>query len=171
MGLLTNGPTLNTLDDLFVNQLEDMYDAEHRIHKALPKMEEAARSHDLKKAFAEHLSETEQQIARLEKAFEMIKREPKRETCEATKGLIEEGEEALHASGDDLVQDAALIASGNRVEHYEIAGYGTLVSLAKRLGHHAIAELMTTSLDEEKNADAKLTAIATSEVNATAAVA
>jgi len=171
MGLLSSGPNFETLDDLFLNQLEDMYDAEHRILKALPKMEDAARAADLKAAFAEHRSETEMQITRLEKAFAAIGKEAKRETCEATKGLIEEGEEALHASGDDHVQDAALIASANRVEHYEIAGYGTLVTLAKRLGHHDVAQLLETSLDEEKNADSKLTAIATSHVNAAAAVA
>jgi ferritin-like metal-binding protein YciE len=171
MGLLSSGPNFETLHDLFVNQLQDMYDAEHRIHDALPKMQDAAKSTDLRAAFAEHASETKIQIERLEQAFAAIGEDAKRETCQATKGLIEEGEEALNASGDDDVQDAALIASANRVEHYEIAGYGTLASLARRLGHHEVASLMETSLDEEKNADSKLTAIATSKVNAAAASA
>ena len=124
MGLFSN-MTLNTLDDLFVVQLHDLYDAEQRLTKALPKMAEAASNNKLRWAFKNHLEETKQHIARLEKAFDALGLTPKRETCEAMKGLIAEGEEAINADGESDVKDAALIAAAQRVEHYEIAGYGS----------------------------------------------
>jgi len=161
----------NSLEDLFVEQLQDLYDAEKRLTAALPKMEEAAHSSELKQAFRQHLEETKQQISRLEQIFEKIGCTPERETCAAMKGLIEEGEQMINAKGDDAVRDAALIAAAQRVEHYEMAGYGTARNFAQRLGHDACAELLQETLDEEKNADQILTRIAESTVNVSAAAA
>ena len=163
---------LNSFNDLFVNQIEDLYDAEQRLTKALPKMAEAARSSQLKQAFQSHLTETEGHVARLEQIFRDINVEPVRETCEAMKGLIAEGEEMIKASGDPDVKDAALIAAAQRVEHYEMSGYGTARSFAQRLGLNQAATLLQQTLNEEKAADAKLNTIAESSVNqkATAAV-
>lgn len=155
----------NSLEDLFVEQIEDLYDAENRIVKALPKMSEAAHSSILKRAFDQHLSQTRQHVDRLETVFRSINKSPHGETCEAMKGLIKEGEEMVDAKGDSSVKDAALIAAGQRVEHYEIAGYGTARSLALHLGHTEAARLLQTTLDEEKQTDKKLTEIAENEVN------
>lgn len=154
-----------TLEELFVHQLEDMYDAEQRLTKALPKMVEAAHSPQLKQAFDHHLRETENHVSRLNQIFKSIGKEPKRETCPAMKGLIQEGEEMISAKGDDAVRDAALIAAAQRVEHYEIAGYGTLRTFAEQLGKREAADLLDQTLKEEGNADKKLTEIATSGVN------
>jgi ferritin-like metal-binding protein YciE len=156
---------LNSLEDLFVNQLEDLYDAEKRITEALPKMADAANSRELKQAFQSHLLETQQQVARLEQIFGQLGREPERETCQAMKGLLSEGEQMIKATGDADVKDAALIAAAQRVEHYEMAGYGTARTIAQRLGHTDAARLLQTTLNEEGNADKKLTAIAEQSVN------
>ena len=129
MGLFSS-MTLNSLGDLFVVQLQDLYDAEKRLTQALPKMAEAASNSTLKTAFQSHLRETENHVARLEKIFGVMGMNADRETCQAMKGLIAEGEEAIGASGDAAVRDAALIAAAQRVEHYEIAGYGTVRTLA-----------------------------------------
>ncbi len=168
MGLFSS-MTLNSLDDLFVAQIQDLYDAEQRLTKALPKMAEAASSQQLKTAFTTHLRETEQHVARLEKIFGSMGLTPERETCEAMKGLIAEGEEAVGASGDAHVKDAALIAAAQRVEHYEIAGYGTVRTLAEHLGHQEVAKTLQRTLDEEAACDKKLTKIAESSVNVGAA--
>ena len=165
---LLNNLELNSLNDLFLNQLQDLYDAEHRLTKALPKMAEAATTPDLKSAFQSHLRETEEHVNRLTRAFQRLGVDPKRETCEAMKGLIEEGEQAISAKGDSEVKDAALIAAAQRVEHYEMSGYGTARSLANRLGHSEIAGILTQTLQEEVAADKKLTKIAETEVNAQA---
>ncbi len=164
MGLFTS-MTLNTLDDLFVVQIQDLYDAEQRLTKALPKMAEAASSNSLKSAFQSHLLETERHVARLEKVFKAIGQTPERETCEAMKGLIAEGDEAISAGGDPAVRDAALIAAAQRVEHYEMAGYGTVRTLAMTLGREELAEILQETLDEEAACDQKLTQIAESSVN------
>ena len=164
MGLLTS-EHFDSLDDLFLQQIEDLYDAEKRLTSALPKMAEKASNADLKQAFQSHLTETEGQVRRLEQVFEMLGKSPERETCAAMKGLIKEGEDVLDAKGDAEVLDAALIAAAQRVEHYEIAGYGTVRNLARRLGHTRAAELLQQTLDEEGNADKKLTSIAESHVN------
>lgn len=168
MGLFSS-MTLNSLDDLFLVQLQDLYDAEQRLTKALPKMAEAARHRELKSAFQKHLRETEQHVKRLEKVFSILGQSAQRETCEAMKGLISEGDEAIGAGGSDDVRDAALIAAAQRVEHYEMAGYGTVRTLAEQLGHKEIARLLQETLDEEGACDKKLTEIAESRVNTRAA--
>ncbi|HZS54542.1 MAG TPA: ferritin-like domain-containing protein [Bryobacteraceae bacterium] len=155
----------NSFNDLFANQIEDLYDAEQRLTKALPKMAEAATSPQLKQAFQAHLTETEGHVSRLERIFREINVEPKRETCEAMKGLIAEGEEMIKAHGDADIKDAALIAAAQRVEHYEMSGYGTARSFAQRLGLTQAATLLQQTLNEEKAADEKLTRIAESSVN------
>jgi len=162
---LFGGNEFNSLDDLFVNQIEDLYDAENRLTKALPKMADAAASSSLKQAFQSHLRETEGHVARLETIFREVKVDPKRETCEAMKGLISEGEDMISATGDSDVKDAALIAAAQRVEHYEISGYGTARTIAQRLGLTDVAALLQQTLEEEKAADQKLTTIAESSVN------
>ena len=156
---------LNTLEDLFVEQIEDLYDAEKRLTSALPEMEKAATNPQLKDAFRSHLRETEGQVARLESIFRTLGRDPSRETCEAMKGLIKEGSDIVNAKGDTSVKDAALIAAAQRVEHYEIAGYGSARTFAQRLGHTDAARLLQETLDEEAAADKKLTAIANGNVN------
>lgn len=156
------------LEDLFTSQIEDLYDAEKRLVSALPKMAETAHSPELQQAFRHHLDETKHQVSRLEEAFKIIGKSPERETCEAMKGLIKEGEEMIQAKGADTVRDAALIAAAQRVEHYEMAGYGTARSLANQLGFDRAAQLLEQTLEEEKQADKKLTQIATSAVNTAA---
>ena len=155
----------NSLQDLFVNQIEDLYDAENRIIRALPKMVDAASSRELKTAFETHLGETRQHIERLDAIFRELNRTPTRETCEAMKGLIQEGEEMVTAKGDLSVRDAALIAAAQRIEHYEIACYGTVRAFARQLGINEAARLLESTLREEEAADKKLTEIAETEVN------
>jgi ferritin-like metal-binding protein YciE len=168
MALLAN--TFNNLNDLFLNQLEDLYDAENRLIDALPKMAEAANSPELKNAFLSHLNETKGHARRLEEIFSQIGEDPKRETCEAMKGLVREGSEMIHAKGDPAVRDAALIAAAQRVEHYEMAAYGSVRAFAQRLGHQDIARVLQQTLDEEGKADHLLTELAESEggINASA---
>lgn len=153
------------LNDLFCHQLGDLYDAENRLTEALPKMAEAASDPQLQQAFKSHLGETHRHVERLEEVFRTIGKDPKRETCPAMKGLLKEGEDAISATGNDSVRDAALIAAAQRVEHYEMAGYGTLRAFANRLGMSDVARLLQQTLDEENAADQKLTQIAESSVN------
>jgi ferritin-like metal-binding protein YciE len=167
MGLFSS-MKFDNFEDLLVEQLQDLYDAEHQLTKALPKMAEAADNSELRQAFDDHLQETERQIQRLEEVFRLIGRDAKRKTCEAMKGLVEEGSEVIDAEGDPSVRDAALIASAQRVEHYEIAGYGSARNFAQRLGHVQAAELLQETLNEEGACDHRLTAIAESSVNASA---
>jgi len=167
MGMFTS-QRYETLEELFVCQLKDLYDAENRLVKALPKMRDAANSPTLKEAFSNHLIETERQVERLEEVFRSIGSKAEAETCDAMKGLISEGEDMIDAKGDPNVLDAGLIASAQRVEHYEIAGYGTARTLAKQLGHLDAAELLQNTLDEEASADSTLTMIAETTVNAAA---
>jgi ferritin-like metal-binding protein YciE len=155
----------DSLEDLFVAQLKDLYDAELRMVDALPKMIEGAHSESLKQALSLHLGETRSQVQRLENIFRFVEMEPEREACEAMKGLIAEGDEVLSASGDDAVRDAAIIAAAQRVEHYEMAGYGTLRTWAEHLGWADIARMLQTTLDEEGNADKILTEVAEQSVN------
>jgi ferritin-like metal-binding protein YciE len=164
MSLFTN-LEFNSLDDLFLNQLEDLYDAENRIVKALPKMSEAASSSALKQAFQSHLNETVVHVQRLETIFRQLGVEPSGETCEAMKGLLKEGEAMIDAKGDPDIRDAALIAAAQRVEHYEMSGYGTARAFAQRLGKTEAASLLEATLGEEKAADQKLTRIADTVVN------
>jgi ferritin-like metal-binding protein YciE len=165
MGLFSSSPQLNSLEDLFFEQLQDLYDAEQRLTKALPKMAEAAHDASLRAAFTDHLRETQNQVTRLEQVFRSAGKSPAAKTCEAMKGLIAEGDEVVSASGDPMVKDAALIASAQRVEHYEIAGYGTARTFAERLGREDAARLLQQTLDEEGAADKKLTRIAESAIN------
>ncbi len=158
----------NTLDDLFLAQLEDLYDAENRLVDALPKMAEAADSAALRNAFQSHLNETHGHVRRLEEVFQRLGKTPERETCPAMKGLIKEGEEMINAKGDPKVRDAALIAAAQRVEHYEMAGYGTLRNFALRLGLGDVANTLQKTLDEEGMADKKLTQLAESQINPSA---
>jgi ferritin-like metal-binding protein YciE len=152
--------SFGTLEDLFIEQIEDLYDAEKRLTTAIPKMAEAAHARKLKEALNVHLAETEGQVERLEQIFQQLGKEPRREACAGMKGLVAEGSEMMNASGDDDVRDAAIIAAAQRVEHYEMAGYGTARALAEHLGHRQAAGLLQKTLDEEKHADEKLTAIA-----------
>jgi ferritin-like metal-binding protein YciE len=159
----------NNFQDLFVAQLKDLYDAEKRLTDALPNMADAANSSQLRQAFQDHLTETQGHVSRLEQIFREVNMEPKRDTCEAMKGLISEGEDLIKAKGDPDVKDAALIAGAQRVEHYEISGYGTARSFARRLGLTQAANLLQQTLQEEKAADEKLNSIAESSVNVQAA--
>jgi len=159
----------NSLKDLFINQIQDLYDAENRLTEALPKMADAASSAQLRQAIQSHLAETEGHVTRLESVFRELNLEPKRETCEAMKGLIAEGSEMIKAKGDADVRDAALIAAAQRVEHYEMAGYGTARTFAQRLGLTQAANLLQQTLHEEVAADKKLTQIAEAAVNQQAA--
>lgn len=160
MGLFSK--KFETLDELFLNQLQDLYDAEHRIVEALPEMAEQASSSELAQALREHLTESRGHIARLEQAFSLLGKEAEREKCQAITGLIEEGDEIVGAKGDKNVIDAGIIAAAQRVEHYEMAGYGSARTFAERLGHPEIARLLDETLEEEKSADATLSEIAES---------
>jgi ferritin-like metal-binding protein YciE len=160
---------LKTLDDLFLDELRDIYSAEKQLTKALPKLAKAADAPDLKAAFETHLTETEGQIERIERVFELLGHTPRAKTCEAMQGLVAEGAEMAAEDGDPAVRDAGLIAGAQKVEHYEIAGYGCLITWAKRLGHGKVARLLEQTLAEEKATDEKLTTLAESLVNAEAA--
>lgn len=155
----------NNLQDLFMEQLRDMYDAEQRLVKALPKMAKAASDAQLRGGFEQHLEQTKNHVTRLEQVFQLLGQKAKEETCPAMKGLVEEGEEMISAGGGDEVRDAGLIAAAQKVEHYEIASYGTLCTWAQRLGQHAAFDLLRQTLQEEKATDEKLTRIAESKVN------
>ena len=151
---------MKTLADLFVHDLKDLYDAEHQLVEALPKMAEAASSKELRDAFKAHLKETKNHIKRLEQVFAAVEQKPEREACDAMQGLITEGEDVIEMDASDEVRDAALIAAGQRVEHYEMAGYGTLRTYAYRLGYADAAQWLQETLDEEEATDKHLTSIA-----------
>ena len=161
--------TLDNLGNVLEMQLQDLYSAEQQLIKALPKMAESAASKQLKNAFTKHLAETNQHKSRLEQAFEKLGLEPKSESCEAMEGLIEEGQEIMEMDGDPAVKDAALIAAAQRVEHYEIAGYGCARTFARQLGANEVADILQSTLDEEVKADKTLTGVAKKSVNIKAA--
>ena len=161
---------LENLKQVYVDELKDAYDFEHQILDALPKMEEAASSPELKRAFQEHRRETENQVRRLEQVFNHLGLDAERKTCKGMKGLIAEGEDFVKARGDGAAIDAALISGAQRVEHYEMAVYGTLRTYARALGHEEQATLLQQNLSEEKAADEKLTGLAESGINVEAAV-
>jgi len=165
MGLFSSSKKLDSMETLFLDQLRDLYDAEQRITQALPKMAGAANSPALKAAFQQHLRETEGQLRRLESVFQSVGQSAKAETCEAMKGLITEGDEVVKATGDPDVKDAALIAAAQRVEHYEMAGYGCARTFAQRLGKTEAVRLLQETLDEETATDKKLTQLAEQSVN------
>jgi ferritin-like metal-binding protein YciE len=148
-----------------IEQLEDLYDAEKRIVKALPKMEKAASSPELKAAFQKHLKETEKHVERLEKVFKEFGKTAKAKKCKAMEGLIAEGEETIKEKAEPEVRDAALIAAAQRVEHYEMAAYGTVRTFAHLLNQGAAEKLLEETLAEEKKTDQTLTEIAESSVN------
>jgi ferritin-like metal-binding protein YciE len=156
---------LNSLEDLFVMELGDLYDAEKRLCDALPKMAEAASSQTLKRAFTEHWGQTKRHVSRLEQVFSQLAKPVTRETCDAMKGLIKEGEEVIDATGDPDVKDAALIGAAQRVEHYEMAGYGTARTFAQHLGYSEAASLLQATLEEEESTDEKLTDLAEQSIN------
>jgi len=167
--MLGTSMTLQNLECVLVLQLQDLANAEQQLLDALPKMADAASSPDLRSAFRAHLTETRRHAARLSEAFHLLGKEPDSETCQAMQGLIAEGEEIMGLEGEADVKDAALIAAAQRVEHYEIAGYGCARAFARRLGHYGVAALLQETLDEEANADRTLTRIAESHINAEAA--
>jgi ferritin-like metal-binding protein YciE len=156
---------ITTMQDLFLEQIEDLYDAENRLVKALPKMAEAATTPELQDAFEEHLRQTEGQVRRLEQVFGELGKSPTKHTSEAMKGLIEEGEDIVKNTEESPLRDAGLIAAANRVEHYEMAGYGSARNFAQTLGLNRSVQLLEQTLNEEKQADETLNRIATQTVN------
>ncbi|HEX3217537.1 MAG TPA: ferritin-like domain-containing protein [Aestuariivirgaceae bacterium] len=167
MGLFTKD--IRTLDDLFVHTLQDIYYAENQITKALPTMISKATDRQLKQGFETHLTETKGHVKRLEQVFQMHGKSPKAVDCPAIDGIIKEANEVAGDIGDKEVLDAALLASAQAVEHYEITRYGTLIAWAKQLGRPDCARVLQQNLEEEKATDKKLTAIAESKVNKKAA--
>src|SRR5258708_4988769 len=159
------GMKLNALRDLYVEQLRDMYDAEKQVTKALPKMEKAFTWPKVKEAFETDLRETEGHVKRLEQVFTALDMAPRGKKCKAMQGLIEEGSEMMEENGEPEVIDAGLIAAAQRVEHYEMAGYGTVRTYAQTLGEKQAATLLQQTLDEEKHADELLTQIAENTIN------
>jgi len=162
--------TVDSLRSLFVEQVKDLYDAEKRLTKAIPKLAKASTNEELSAALQEHLGETENHVSRLEQVFQLLEERPKAKPCEGMKGLIEEGDEhAKEDYDDDDLRDAMIIGSAQRVEHYEIAGYGTAIAHARLLDLDDVVELLEATLAEEKAADEKLTEIAENVVNLEAA--
>ena len=157
-----------TLTDLFHDQLQDAYSAETQLTKALPKMAKAAKSAELRAGFEQHLTETKNQLTRLEKVCQQVGCKTGGNTCEAMEGLVEEGEEVMGLGLDGEAQDAGLIAAAQKVVHYEIALYGTLCTFAKQLGHQDAARLLHETLEEEKKTDQKLTQLAEAGINQSA---
>jgi ferritin-like metal-binding protein YciE len=161
-------PMNNDLHELFVDELSDLYSAEKQLTKALPKMLKAAQSEELKSAIESHLTETEGHVNRLEQVFQALGEKIKRKTCAAMEGLVEEASELLQEQKGKSSLDAAIIAAAQKVEHYEIASYGTVRAWAEQMGHNEAVELLKATLDEESAADEKLTEIADSLANDTA---
>ena len=156
---------LESLKDLYLEQLKDLYSAETQLLDALPKLAEGASASDLKQAFSAHHRQTQEHVRRLERVFQDLGESPKGHTCEGMKGLIREGEEMLRMHGEPSVLDAGLIACAQRVEHYEIAGYGTVRTYAELLGRDEHVTLLERTLDEEEETDELLTRLAESHVN------
>jgi ferritin-like metal-binding protein YciE len=156
---------IKSLEDLFVHELKDLYSAEKQLVAALPKMVSKASNPKLKAAFEEHLEVTRGQVDRIEKIFEGMENSPRGEKCDGMAGLVEEAEGVMEDTEDDDVLDAALIAAAQKVEHYEISGYGTARTYAEMLGNEDAAQLLQQTLDEEKEADAKLNELAEGMIN------
>ncbi|MDB6167665.1 MAG: hypothetical protein JWM88_529 [Verrucomicrobia bacterium] len=153
-------PEITSLKELLVDELKDLYNAEQQLVKALPKMAKAANSPELKAGFTEHLEQTRGHVDRLEQAFRNLGEKPRGKTCKAMQGLVEEGAEMIGLDAPDSVRDAALIGAAQRVEHYEIAAYGTARAFAETIGEDDVAELLQATLDEEGETNKKLTALA-----------
>jgi ferritin-like metal-binding protein YciE len=158
-----------TLHDAFIDELRDAYDAEKQLTKALPKLAKAASDPKLRQAFEAHLKETQGQITRLEQVFESLDEKVRGKHCDGIAGIIEEGKSVMEEDFDETTMDACLIAAGQRAEHYEMAAYGTLVAWAQAMGHAQAAKLLQQTLDEEKAADKKLSALAEGGINQSAA--
>ena len=158
MGLFTKD--IKTMEDMFVHGLQDIYYAEQQITKALPKMIEKATNRDLAAGLKSHLEETNSQIERLQKVFQKLGKDPKAADCPAIDGLIKEADAVTGEIDDKAVLDAAIVASAQAVEHYEIARYGTLIAWAEELGHDDVVRFLTTNLNEEKAANTKLNTVA-----------
>ena len=156
---------LDTLKTLYIDELRDLYNAENQLIKALHKMAKAASSEELQEAFEKHLEQTKTHVDRLEEVFEEIGEKPKGKTCRAMKGLIEEGSEILHEDREESVIDAGIIVAAQKVEHYEIAGYGSVRTFAQLLGKDRSAELLQTTLEEESEANELLNKLAEDIVN------
>lgn len=155
----------NDLHELFLDELADVYSAEQQLTKALPKLAKAAESDELREAIEQHLEETEEHISRLEQVFESLDESVKKKTCKAMKGLIEEGDEIVKEQKDSSALDAGIIAACQKVEHYEIASYGTLCAWAEQMGHDDALKLLRQTEEEESAADEKLTEIAETIAN------
>ena len=161
---------LESLRELLVHELQDLYDAEKQLVKALPKMAKAASFPELKKGFEQHLEQTKGHVNRIEKAFQILGEDAKAKKCKGMAGLVKEGEELIKKeNADDATRDAGLISAAQRVEHYEIAAYGTARTYANTLGENDLAELLQTTLDEESETNEKLTKVAEKAVNVEAA--
>jgi ferritin-like metal-binding protein YciE len=156
---------LESLEDLYVDELKDLYSAENQLLKALPKMAKAASAPKLSKAFESHLKQTRDHIVRLEKIFKKLGGSPKGKKCKAMEGLLEEGKDVMAEDADEAVRDAALIGSAQRVEHYEMAGYGCVRTYARLLGYDDAANLLQKTLDEEGATDKALTKLAEATIN------
>lgn len=160
---------IRTMEDMFIHELSDIYSAEKQLTKALPKMARASSSPELADAFTVHLEETQGQIERIDQVVETLGIRLKRIKCAAMEGLVEEGKDVIDSIVQGPVRDAALIAAAQKVEHYEIASYGTLAAVAKQLGYKAAVRLLIETLDEERATDEKLTLLAEGGTNAQAA--
>ncbi|MBA3295992.1 MAG: ferritin-like domain-containing protein [Acidobacteria bacterium] len=160
---------IKTLHDAFIDELRDAYDAEKQVTKALPKMAKAASTPELRAAFEAHLKETRGQITRLEDVFASLDEKVRGKHCDGVAGIIEEGKAIMEEDFDDTTMDACLIAGAQRVEHYEMAAYGTLVAWATAMGHRGAADLLQQTLNEEKAADQKLSSLAEGGINEEAA--
>lgn len=164
-GVKAKSGAAKDLNELFLDSLKDIYWAENALTKAIPKMVENASAKKLKDALNSHLSETENQITRLKEAFEMIDEKAVGKKCDAMAGIIDEGEDIMKETEPGKVRDAGIIAAGQKVEHYEIATYGTLIAWAEELGLNDVGDLLSETLDEEKAADVKLSELATAGIN------
>jgi ferritin-like metal-binding protein YciE len=158
-----------TLHDAFIDELHDIYDAEHQLTKALPKLAKTASAAPLRDAFESHLRETEGHIKRLEQVFTALDEKTAGKHCDGIAGIIEEGKSVMKEELDEPTMDACLIAAGQRAEHYEMAAYGTLIAWARAMGHEDAADLLQENLDEEKAADQKLSSLAEGGINEAAA--
>lgn len=154
-----------TMDDLLLEELRDLYDAEKQLTKALPKMAKAASANELRAAFEDHLKQTQNHVGRLEQIFDMLDEKPTGKKCAAMTGLVKEGEDVVSEGDQSALRDAGIIAAAQKVEHYEIAGYGSARAHAQLLGHDEAVSLLEETLKEEKQADEKLNEIAENEVN------
>jgi ferritin-like metal-binding protein YciE len=162
-----NGMPEQGLKELYIDELKDLYNAENQLVKALPKMAKAASSEELRSGFEEHLEQTKGHVQRLEQIFEALGESPKGKKCKGMEGLIEEGSEMIDEDFEGNVKDSGLIGAAQRVEHYEIAGYGTVRALAETLGESEHVSLLEQTLEEEKETDEKLTKLA-EQINADA---